>query len=221
MDVQVFIDLQDRLDLESTLREDVKDAIKELNKTCRLASAKLAKAHSVPKSQTREIIDAVAPSFQAIRKCISTLVGLVEPVAFYKYHDMWSNAVQNACALVVFAVYLDHARLATPEDIQEFLGCRVNTENNDIAEFVITLEEYLHALISLFSELSRLAVNSVIVNDIQRPQEISTFASDLYSGFQLLNLKNDSLRRRFDSIKYDIKKIEEVQYDLRVRGLIV
>ncbi|KAJ2254046.1 Translin-1, partial [Coemansia sp. RSA 455] len=86
--------------------------------------------------------------------------------------------------------------------------------------FVITLEEYLNAIVSLFNELSRLAVNAVIVNDIQRPQEISTFASDLYAGFQLLNLKNDNLRRRFDSIKYDIKKIEEVQYDLRVRGLI-
>ncbi|KAJ2166517.1 Translin-1, partial [Coemansia sp. RSA 560] len=53
-----------------------------------------------------------------------------------------------------------------------------------------------------------------------RPQHISAFASELYSGFQLLNLKNDSLRRRFDSIKYDIKRIEEVQYDLRVRNLI-
>ncbi|KAJ2347590.1 Translin-1 [Coemansia sp. RSA 2671] len=133
---------------------------------------------------------------------------------------MWSNAIQSACSLVVFAIYLDDARLATPGDIQAYLSCRVNTENTDITEFVITLEEYLNAIVSLFNELSRLAVNSVIVNDIQRPQEISTFASDLYAGFQLLNLKNDNLRRRFDSIKYDIKKIEEVQYDLRVRGLI-
>jgi hypothetical protein len=27
-----------------------------------------------------------------------------------------------------------------------------------------------------------------------------------------LNLKNDTLRRRFDSLKYDIKKIEEGGY---------
>ena len=30
----------------------------------------------------------------------------------------------------------------------------------------------------------------------------------MYCGSQL-NLKNDSLRRRYDSLKYDIKKIEE------------
>ncbi|KAJ2461047.1 Translin-1 [Coemansia sp. RSA 2424] len=220
MDVQVFVDLQDRLDQESTLRESIKDAVKELNKTCRLASAKLAKAHAVPKSQSQEVTDSIKPQFEAIRQNIGTLVGLIQPVAFYKYHEMWTNAIQSACALVVFAVYLDSARLATPEDIQAYVGCRVNTDNTDIAEFVITLEEYLHAIVSLFNELSRLAVNSVIVNDVQRPQEISAFASELYAGFQLLNLKNDSLRRRFDSIKYDIKKIEEVQYDLRVRGLI-
>ncbi|KAJ1818955.1 Translin-1 [Coemansia sp. RSA 2675] len=220
MDVQVFVDLQDRLDQESTLREDIKSAITELNKTCRLASAKLAKAHSVPKSQIKEVTDAIKPQFETLRQNIGTLSNLIQPVTFYKYHDMWSNAIQSACSLVVFAIYLDDARLATPGDIQAYLSCRVNTENTDITEFVITLEEYLNAIVSLFNELSRLAVNSVIVNDIQRPQEISTFASDLYAGFQLLNLKNDNLRRRFDSIKYDIKKIEEVQYDLRVRGLI-
>ncbi|KAJ2745732.1 Translin-1 [Coemansia sp. BCRC 34301] len=220
MDVQVFVDLQDRLDQESTLRESIKNAVKELNKTCRLASAKLAKAHAVPKNQAKEVTDSIKPQFEAIRQNVSTLVSLIQPVAFYKYHDMWTNAIQSACALAVFVVYLDSARLATPEDIQAYVGCRVNTENTDIAEFVITLEEYLHAIVSLFNELSRLAVNSVIANDVQRPQEISTFASELYAGFQLLNLKNDNLRRRFDSIKYDIKKIEEVQYDLRVRGLI-
>jgi len=36
----------------------------------------------------------------------------------------------------------------------------------------------------------------------------------------MLNLKNDPLRRRFDSLKYDIKKIEEVVYDVTLRKLV-
>jgi hypothetical protein len=32
-------------------------------------------------------------------------------------------------------------------------------------------------------------------------------------------LKNDSLRKRFDVLKYDLKKVEEVVYDLTIRGL--
>lgn len=34
-----------------------------------------------------------------------------------------------------------------------------------------------------------------------------------------LNLRNDQLRRRFDSLKYDLKRCEDVVYDLTLRGL--
>ena len=51
------------------------------------------------------------------------------------------------------------------------------------------------------------------------PGRIQRFVSDLYAGFRLLNLKNDFLRKRYDSIKYDLKKIEEVVYDISIRKL--
>ena len=95
----------------------------------------------------------------------------------------------------------------------------VNVKDRDA--FHVTIEEYLHATISLIEELvrcmhdvyflpklirrqSRLAVNSVTLGDYHRPLEISQFVKDLHAGFQILNLKNDSLRRRSDSIKYNV-----------------
>lgn len=66
---------------------------------------------------------------------------------------------------------------------------------------------------------ARLAVNSVTAGDYSRPLRISAFINELDSGFRLLNLKNDSLRKRYDGLKYDVKKIEEVVYDLSIRGL--
>ena len=68
-----------------------------------------------------------------------------------------------------------------------------------------------------FFSQARLAVNSVTAGDYSRPLRISTFINEL--GFRLLNLKNDSLRKRYDGLKYDVKKIEEVVYDLSIRGL--
>lgn len=74
---------------------------------------------------------------------------------------------------------------------------------------------------------SRLAVNAVTLGDFNEPIRISIFVKDLFAGFSMasqiaignmvtwsdisiqLNLKNDTLRRRYDSLKYDIKKIEE------------
>jgi len=41
-----------------------------------------------------------------------------------------------------------------------------------------------------------------------RQVRISAFLNDLIGGFRMLNLKNDSLRKKFDSLKYDLKKVE-------------
>jgi GMP synthase PP-ATPase subunit len=35
-----------------------------------------------------------------------------------------------------------------------------------------------------------------------------------------LNLKNDILRKRSDGIKYKVKEVEDVVYDLSLRGLV-
>jgi len=94
----------------------------------------------------------------------------------------------------------------------------VNLKDQDA--FHITIEEYLQSLITLIEELARLAINSVTLGDYQRPLQISQFVKDLHAGFQILNLKNDSLRRRSDSIKYNVKKIEDIVYDLSLRDLI-
>ena len=81
------------------------------------------------------------------------------------------------------------------------------------------------------------------LGDYQVPLRISHFVKDLHAGFQVLNLKNDVLRKRSDSIKYSVsmalpgqndkptidadvavlkvKKIEEVVYDLSLRNLIL
>jgi hypothetical protein len=62
--------------------------------------------------------------------------------------------------------------------------------------------------------------NAVTQRDFKRPQLISTFVKDIHSSFQVLNLKNDSLRRRSDALKYNVKKVEDIYYDLIVRNLI-
>lgn len=51
---------------------------------------------------------------------------------------------------------------------------------------------------------ARLAVNSVTLGDYGIPLRISRFIKDVHAGFQILNLKNDALRKRSDSIKYNV-----------------
>lgn len=77
----------------------------------------------------------------------------------------------------------------------------ISVPQSENHRFKLATEEYLHALVSLVNELSRLAVNSVTLGDFGTPVRLSAFVKDLHTGFQMLNLKNDSLRKRFDSIK--------------------
>ena len=67
---------------------------------------------------------------------------------------------------------------------------------------------------------ARLARNSVTLGDYRRPLQISQFIKDVHAGFQILNLKNDVLRKRSDGIKYRVKDVEDVVYDLSLRGLL-
>jgi len=114
--------------------------------------------------------------------------------------------------------WLENGSLLTIPQLEVIIGVPGKSAENKNA-FCIELDDYLNGLCSLPSELSRLAVNSVISNNFAMPLKISKFVADLYNAFRLLNLKNDNLRKRYDSIKYDMKKIEEIVYDIKIRGL--
>lgn len=89
---------------------------------------------------------------------------------------------------------------------------------------------------------ARLAMNAVTLRNFSLPLRIATFEKDLFAGFSIvclllfpssrpaalisencslvqLNLRNDALRRRFDSLKYDVKRCEDVVYDITLRNL--
>ncbi|KAL8932355.1 MAG: hypothetical protein Q9211_006363 [Gyalolechia sp. 1 TL-2023] len=161
------------------------------------------------------------PSIVEQANSIKELAVVASKQSYYRYNGIWSRDVTNTIMAVVFCVWLGgggkpQGSLPTIEEVGSTLGANVKDRDT----FHITTEEYLQALISLVEELARLAVNSVTLGDFQRPLQISKFVKDLHAGFQILNLKNDSLRRKSDSIKYNVKKIEEVVYDLSLRNLV-
>ncbi len=65
-------------------------------------------------------------------------------------------------------------------------------------------EDYLHGLINMINDLSRLAVNSVTLADFRTPVRLATFVKQVHAGFQLLNLKNTSFEKkvRWDQGKF-------------------
>lgn len=130
-----------------------------------------------------------------------------------RYSNLWGHTVSWLSFLGSLLLYLETEQLASLEEVSSLLGLNTTTTIR------LDIEEYLAGLCHLSNELARLSVNCVTAEDYSRPVRIAEFINSLNTGFRQLNLKNDHLRKKFDSIKYDLKKVEEVVYDLSIRSL--
>lgn len=142
---------------------------------------------------------------------------MIPKSSYYRFSDHWNWTTQRLVSLIGLVVYLETNHLLVSRDTcAEILGLKSNPADG----FHLDLEMYLMGILQMVSELSRFAINSVTLGDYNRVLSLQSFVGNINSGFRLLNLKNDALRKRFDSLKYDVKKIEEIVYDLTIRGLI-
>ncbi|KAN0087469.1 Translin [Tylopilus felleus] len=228
--------LNELLEQDVEIREKIKEQASDLDKKSRLMIGILNKIHSTSTDALPPLLDSVRPILRSCHDTNAAIASLVPPNQFWRWKEMWSNSLRTTVYSAALVEYLSSGSLITLAQAGVVLG--IKEEWSD--RFSIATEDYLHGLISLVNELSRLAVNAVTLGDYEAPLRISVFVKDLYAGFSMvtlfkafvagfdipffrhrikLNLKNDNLRRRFDSLKYDLKKIEEVVYDVSLRKL--
>jgi len=82
----------------------------------------------------------------------------------------------------------------------------------------VTAEDYLSGLADLTGELVRKAVYDVIHKKFREAEKIKELVHDIYGEFLKLHLRNNELRKKADSIKWNLKKLEEVMYDISMKG---
>lgn len=94
-------------------------------------------------------------------------------------------------------------------------------KNNKIptrASLGVRAEDYLSGLCDLTGELVRKAVYDVIHKKFDEAEKIKELVHDIYGEFLKLHLRNGDLRKKSDSIKWNLKKLEEVMYDVSMKG---
>ncbi|KAI5860153.1 Translin [Durotheca rogersii] len=200
-----------------------------LNRQVSVCQGLLSRIHSTPSSKLPPLLkqvedDGIKPEIDTVGE----LAQFASQYPYYKYNGRWSRTVQSVVGTILLTAWLgglgtdsnpgEIGRLLTIEEVGEILRVPTNLKDGDA--FHITIEEYILALTDITEELSRLAMNSVTLGDVDLTVRISGFIKDLFAGFQLLNLKNDIVRKRVDAVKYHVKKVEDVIYDLSLRNLI-
>ena len=82
----------------------------------------------------------------------------------------------------------------------------------------VDTESYLMGLCDLTGELVRKAVNDVINKNFNQAMEIKSLVEEIYGEFLEFNLRNSELRKKSDQIKWNLKKLEDVVFELKIKG---
>ncbi|XP_032229506.2 translin [Nematostella vectensis] len=195
--------------------EEIKILVGSLEKTAREILTVLQKVHQQPsKKVISDVCTKGREMFALAQRQYAELASKIQPEKYFRFYNHWMVVNQQFAFLASFLLYLESETLPTKKDVADLLNVKVTREEG----FHLVLDDYLIGLLSLASEVSRFALNCVTAKYYGWPLKISAFLGELDAGFRLLNLKNDFLRKKYDGLKYDLKKVEEVVYDLSIRG---
>lgn len=202
--------IRDALSLQESTREKIKQCREAADVQIRVAQKAIADMlveddlHLVADKALKEL-KATGPLILEIEKALPD-----EPGSFFRYSDIWNFVLQNCATVAVLITFIKEDTLANKETVVEMTG----------ADIRLPVESYLIGVCNVMPELSRLSMNRVIKCDYETPRRCASFANNISEGFKQLNLRNDFLRKRYDGIKYDVKRLEEIMYDLSIRGLV-
>ncbi|MFH1638549.1 MAG: hypothetical protein ABIB71_09045 [Candidatus Woesearchaeota archaeon] len=85
-------------------------------------------------------------------------------------------------------------------------------------ELSISAEEYLLGICDFTGEMVRLAVNSVINGDTGKALEIRGMVSEIYGEILKFDFRNGELRKKSDTIKWNLNKLEDLALEIKLRG---
>ncbi|EEC79331.1 hypothetical protein OsI_20186 [Oryza sativa Indica Group] len=212
MDAQ-FESFRAQLDESSTLRDRIRAVVSEVESASRVASAALLLVHQpVPLA---DVLGKAKAQVEVIKGLYSRLAEILKecPGQYYRYHGDWRSETQAVVSMLAFMHWLETGGLLMHAEAQEKLGL-------SSGEFGLDVEDYLTGLCFMSNDFPRYVVNRVTAGDYDCPRKVLTFLTDLHASFRMLNLRNDFLRKKFDGMKYDLRRVEEVYYDVKIRGLV-
>lgn len=85
-------------------------------------------------------------------------------------------------------------------------------------ELGVGTNDYLMGLCDLTGELVRKAVRDIIKGDYKAAIKIKEIVDEIHGEFLHFELRNGELRKKSDSIKYNLKKLEEIVYDIKLKA---
>lgn len=186
IDKKEFNSIASDLDKLDDLREKI---IKTSRDILKLSKKAIYSTHKSDLNYSKKNIE------QA-KKLIVETDKLIQKNSELKEVGAFNDALQEYCEAVCYYEYMKNNRIPTRKELN------------------LSITNYLLGICDLTGELARLAVFLTIDKKYDKVKEIYNTVNEIYGKFLNFNLKNGELRRKSDSIKYNLKKIEEIMYDI-------
>jgi len=84
-------------------------------------------------------------------------------------------------------------------------------------ELGVDTENYLAGLCDMTGELVRMAVNRAIKKRNDEVFEIKDLVDMIYGEFLQLDIRRGELRKKFDQVKWNLQKLEDVAYSISLK----
>ncbi|KAJ4971401.1 hypothetical protein NE237_004500 [Protea cynaroides] len=202
-----------QLEKSERLRQSIRAVSLEMESATLLMQSSLLLVHQ--SRPVPEVLEKAKVQIDVLKGLFHRLAEILQECRgqYYRYHGDWRSETQMVVSKLAFMHWLETGNLLMHKEAEEKLGL-------DSSEFFLDIEDYLIGICFMSNELPRYVVNRVIAEDYDFTIKVVKFLRDLYVAFRMLNLRNDFLRKKFDGIKYDLTKVEEVYYNVKIRGLI-
>ncbi|MBW2968670.1 hypothetical protein KY314_00960 [Candidatus Woesearchaeota archaeon] len=186
---KAFADMRKELEKFDSLRENV---IKTARDVLKLSKAAIYEIH-------RGNLKSAEANLKNAKKIISRIDSLIKKNVLLASVGAYNEALEEYVEASCYLGFMKKKKLLTAKE----LGVGTNV--------------YLQGLCDLVGELVRKAINSSIDNDFKTAKKIKDFVADVYSELMMFDFRNVPVRRKFDSIKYGLEKLETLMLDIKLK----
>jgi predicted translin family RNA/ssDNA-binding protein len=191
--IEQLADMKKEYDENDALRENAIKSSRDILKPAKKAIYAVHKDDiSFAEELLKEARQAIKISWDLVQKSHFESVGSLK-AGIEEY-------VEAAC----FIEFVKHKQIPLKKELEK--------------EFTISEDVYLSALCDFAGELVRRAVLKATKKDLEEVKNIYKTIEELYGLYLNFDFRNGELRKKFDSLKYNLSKTESIMYDLSLRS---
>jgi translin len=188
-------------------KASLKEILKDFNEADSQRELLIKKSRDVLKlskqliySLHREDLSSAKSLSSEIKKAFGELAAIAEKSPELRYSGSFKIGAQEYVEAMCYYGFVAESRLPAHKELK------------------VDSNSYLFGLCDLTGELVRKAINDSIKGRFDSALKIKEVVEEIYGELLQFDFRESELRKKFDSIKYDMKRLDDVALSIKLKG---